>query len=219
MGNIFSDFIDDVKLKPTKLKIMLKWVIRIAITLILAAFTYGQIKMTRLNKLNDMERILNEQTKTFVEFKKEIKIEFDKVNGRIDKVYNDGSKSFNDYQIFTKEQFGLVIDYAQTNKEMLKRIIDINVGENTKNVESQLEVARDESFTYTIKPIVQQIQKNQNFISLIKIIDKKTNDTIFQLIGATKDYISKIDKNKYNIGKIVQSESSFKLFNVTYTNK
>ena len=142
MGNIFTDVVDDINLKPTKSKLILKWVIRIAIILIMGAFAYGQIKVLRLNKMAEIEKAILEQTKATNELKKEMSDGFEKVNGRIDKVYDDGIKSFNDHQLFTKKQLELVIDYGQTNKSLLKQMLDLNVTENNRTVENNLEQAK-----------------------------------------------------------------------------
>lgn len=161
MGNIFSDITEDINLKPTKSKILLKWVIRIAVALIVLAFGYGQYKVIRLNKMAEIEKAVQEQTKATKELKEEMNNGFEKVNGRIDKVYDDGIKSFNDHQMFTKKQLELVIDFGQTNKILLKQMLDLNISENNKNVENSLQQAK------TLSPVV--IQKDSSKLIIKKI--------------------------------------------------
>ena len=161
MGNIFSDIKEDINLKPTKSKILLKWVIRIAVALIVLAFGYGQYKVIRLNKMAEIEKAVQEQTKVTKELKEEMNNGFEKVNGRIDKVYDDGIKSFNDHQMFTKKQLELVIDFGQTNKILLKQMLDLNISENNRNVENNLQQAK------TLSPVV--IQKDSSKLIIKKI--------------------------------------------------
>jgi len=138
MGNIFSDITEDINLKPTKSKILLKWVVRIAVALIVLAFGYGQYKVIRLNKMAEIEKAVVEQTKATNDMKKEMKDGFEKVNGRIDKVYDDGLREFNNFQDFNKKQLIMVIDYGQTNKSLLKQMLDLNITENSRNVGNSL---------------------------------------------------------------------------------
>ena len=161
MGNIFSDITEDINLRPTKSKILLKWVIRIAVALIILAFGYGQYKVIRLNKMAEIEKAVQEQTKVTKELKEEMNNGFEKVNGRIDKVYDDGIKSFNDHQMFTKKQLELVIDFGQTNKILLKQMLDLNISENNRNVENNLQQAK------TLSPVV--IQKDSSKLIIKKI--------------------------------------------------
>jgi len=160
MGNIFTDVVDDINLKPSKSKTVLKWVVRIAVALIIVAFGWGQVKVLRLNKINEFEKTLQENTKANVEMRKEMQEGFKAVNNRIDKVYDDGNKAFNDWTIFSKDQLKMVIDYGQTNKEMLKRMLDLNTVEKTKTVENQLEQAKTivpetkkDTFNIMVRPV------------------------------------------------------------------
>jgi uncharacterized protein YoxC len=161
MGNIFSDIVEDIEVKPTKSKLVIKWVVRIAVALIAIAFVAGQVKIKSLNKVNNFEKALEENTRATTELKQEMKTGFDAVNKRIDKVYDDGSKIFDDFTIYNKEQFKMVIDYSSTNKEMLKRMLDLNALEKTKSVGNQLEQAKSEkpdTSTYKSSIIVNKIK-------------------------------------------------------------
>ena len=104
MGNIFTDIVNEINLKPSNSKTLLKLVVRIAIALIIVAFGWGQIKVLRLNKINEVEKTLQENIKVNLELKKEMQEGFRVVNNRIDKVYDDGNKAFNDWTIFSKDQ-------------------------------------------------------------------------------------------------------------------
>lgn len=164
MGNIFTDVVDDINLKPSKSKLVLKWTVRIAIGLIVAAFGYGQYMIVKSNKMSNFEKNLEDNTKATIELREEMKDGFEKVNKRIDKVYEDGYKSFGEYQIFNKEQLKMVIDYGQTNKEMLKRMLDINMLENNKIVENKLEAAKK-----TITDEKKELKKDSLSIKINKL--------------------------------------------------
>jgi hypothetical protein len=162
MSNIFSEITDDINIKSTKSKIVLKWVIRIAIFLITAAFVLGQFKIKSLNKISNIEKSLQENTKAVVDLNKKTEDGFNAVNGRINKVYDDGLKAFNDFQEYNKKQLNLIVDYGQTNKGILKQILDINSLEKTKSIEGQIEQAKTlppvvvpkDSFNIVITPII-----------------------------------------------------------------
>lgn len=157
MGNIFEDIVQDIEVKPSKSKLVLKWVVRIAILLICGAFVFGQLKIKSMNKVNTFEKSLQENTKAIQDLNTKVEDGFKAVNSRIDKVYDDGNKSFNDYVIFNKEQLKMVIDYGQSNKDMLKRMLDFNTAEKTKTVETQLEQAKKDTSTYKTNIIVKPV--------------------------------------------------------------
>lgn len=142
MGNIFSDITEDIELKPKKSKTVLKWVVRIAVILICGAFVLGQIKIKSLNKVSNFEKTLQENTQAIKDLKQETETGFKAVNLRIDKVYDDGFKEFNSFQEFNKKQLILIIDYGQTNKSLLKQMLELNSTEKSKSVENNLERAK-----------------------------------------------------------------------------
>lgn len=159
MANIFEDIVNDIPIKESKTKKILKWVIRIAVLLIGIAFIAGQIKIKSINKVNNFEKTLQENTQAIKDLKQETQAGFKAVNQRIDKVYDDGSKSFNDFQDFNLKQLGLIIDYGQSNKDMLKRMLDLNMNEKSKTVENQLEQAKSktqpkDSFNIKVRQVI-----------------------------------------------------------------
>ena len=137
MSNFLTDLIDKLDLKTNIWKIVTKWVVGIAVTLMSAAFIFGQLKMARLNRLDDIEKTQKEQTEMIRNLDMNNAAEFQMLNRRIDKIYLDGINEFKDYQDFNKKQLELIIDYGSTNSELLKKILDINITEKTKQVEMQ----------------------------------------------------------------------------------
>lgn len=159
MSDIAKDIAEDIQIKPNQSKIVLKWVVRIAIALISAAFVYGQLKATRLNERANMRESLNENTQAIIELRNEVKFGFDNVNKRIDKVYDDGYKTFNDYQQYNNKILGMILDYGKSDKDMLKRMLDVMTTEKSKEIQNQLEQAKTESKKDSISIIVKPINK------------------------------------------------------------
>jgi hypothetical protein len=160
-SNIIKEFIEDVNIKPSKSKLVIKWLIRIAIFLISIAFVLGQIKIKSINKVNNFEKSLQENTKATVELKEEMKNGFDKVNKRIDKVYDDGYNAFNNYQQYNNKILGMILDYGKSDKEMLKRMLDVMTIEKSKEIQNQLERAKTEPKIDSLSIIVRPVDKNK----------------------------------------------------------
>lgn len=160
MGNIMADIVDEIEVKPNRIKLVLKWVVAVSGSLIATAFLIGQLKAKHLNRLDRIETNL---------VKIEIKqtTDFNDVNTRIDKVYDDGLIMFNEFQKHNNQQLNLIIDYGGSNKDMVKRMLEIN----TLNLESSIKKAKTEN----LAPLVQELE-----------IEVETNDTVSNLIGATK---------------------------------
>lgn len=151
MGNIFTDIVEEVQVKPSHSKTILKWTVRIAVILIGAAFTYGQIKSTRLNRLDDIQQGLDENATAVTTLSDRMNTGINRLDSRIDRVYVDGYKAFADFQEYNKKQLGMIIDYSGSNKEMLKRMLEIVTMEETKRVETELEQAKVARDTLSIK--------------------------------------------------------------------
>ena len=148
MGNIINDIVEDIEIKPNKIKKVLKWVISIAVGLIGIAFVLGQFKSSFFIRMDSFEINLNE-----------LKIEqndgFNSINARIDKTYDDGVLILNEFQQNNNKKLELIIDYGNSNKDLLKQMLEIT----TINLESQIEKAKIEN----PKPVI----KNQrNFLFL-----------------------------------------------------
>lgn len=223
MGNIIGDIVEEVNIKPNKNKLVLKWVISIAGSLIAASFILGQFKASFFNRMDKFEETLNKNTASIESMKTDMSKNFVEVNARIDKGYNDGFEALQDYQEFNKRQLILVLDYGQTNKEMLKEMLEINMVEKQKSAENQMNQARNEpTSTYQSSPTFEQVieqPKTSDYLNMIYFINIETHDTIFNLTGATKKYINNIDKNKYEVGAMLQNRQNPDLYDVSYRNK
>jgi hypothetical protein len=219
MGNIINDIVDEVEIKPNKAKHVIKIIIAVSISLITFAFALGHFKSTFFNKMDKFEVSLNEQTKAIDDLENEINSGFKKVDERINKVYTDGFKMFNYYQNLNKEQLLLVIDYGHENKELLKKMINLNSLENIKRVENQIEEAKNDNNESNGKIIALPVKsKEVGYIESQYAVDE-TNDTMFYLIGATNEYINNIDETKYEIREITKNPNYSNTYNVTYRKK
>ncbi len=224
MGNILNDIVEEVNIKPNKNKLVLKWVISIAGSLIAIAFVFGQFKTSFFNRMDKFEDAIKENTITIEQMKTEMNSGFEDVNARIDKGYSDGLAILQDYQEFNKKQLILVLDYGQTNKNLLKEMLEINLQEKAKSVENQMMQAKNEpvktiksGLSIGVKSI--EPEKNNEYISLTHSIQRETNDTIFRLVGATMEYINNIDTKNYKLGAVIENQDNPRLYDVSYRNK
>jgi hypothetical protein len=215
MSNIISDIIEDVdvKVKPNKTKFYIKWIVRITISLIIFAFAIGQIKVKFLNRIDVIENGQAENEKTITELKKQVSDGFTNVNLRIDKIYDDGYVAFIDYQRFNNKQLELIIDYGTKNKELLKKMLEINSIEREKIVGSSIEQAK------------KNLQSYKNFVGIFRYNELSTQinvngiDTIFSILGATQEYINEIKNKNYNVGEVKNSNKYPGLYDFKYQNK
>lgn len=136
MSNILYDITEDIdiKIKPSKTRFYFKWGIRIFISIVIISFFLGK---TFVKYSNDVETIVNTQ-KTHENSINELKNDINKINKRIDKVYDDGYKEFVEYQKYNNEQLLLILEYGSKNKDVLKKIIEIKSKENAKKIEQML---------------------------------------------------------------------------------
>lgn len=218
MGNIINDIVEDINIRPNKTKIVFRWILIIAVTLIVLAFAFGQFKSSFFTRMDTFEGKLNDQTIVVEELKTEVKTGLENVDNRIDNIYIDGFDAFEKYQNFNKEQLLLVLDYGQTNKDLLKRMLELNSKEKTREVETQLEQAKIErpEGQIVVRPIK---SKTQQYLKLEPIVGINVNDTVFYLTGATMEFINNIDKNIYNVGTVSKNFKYTDLYDVIYRNR
>lgn len=135
MSNIIEDVFEDIEVKPNKSKFVIKWIIRISGILIAAAFIVGQIKVNYFNRLNKIETNIDELKTT-------VDKGFNSINERVDKVYTNGFEVFSDFNEFNKQELELIIDYGNSDKNLLKRMLEVNRLENKKIIQNKIEVAK-----------------------------------------------------------------------------
>jgi hypothetical protein len=222
MGNIANDIIDEINIKPNKTKLILKWVIGISSTLIVMAFTLGQFKASFFTRMDTFETTLNKNTIAVEELKTEMKKEFADVDLKINKIYDDVVIISDDYREYNNKQLELIIDYGQENKDMLKRMLEINAIENKQSIANQVSEAKIEKSKYNIgvHRVVNHLPvKKNDYHNMTYLIDVTTNDTIFEVKGATQNYINNVDEEKYQIGAITKSQDHSNRYDFSYYNK
>jgi len=223
MGNIINDIVEEINVKPNKNKLVLKWVVSISITLIGIAFVLGQFRSSFFYRLDGIEESVKKNTESIQDIRNTVDNGLHTVNSKIDKVYDDGFVVFTDYQEFNKKQLILILDYGQNNKNLLKEILELNMQEKNKNVGTKIDQSKNDEViskkTYSIGVIELDSKTKNNYIKLTKSIENETGDTVFNLTGATKEYINRLDRNKYKIDNIIRNISQSNLFDITYRNK
>jgi len=235
MGNIINDIVDEIEIKPNKNKLILKWVISIAGSLIGLAFVLGQFKSSFFNRMDGFEEALNKNTASIERMETKMDKNFVEVNTRIDNGYDDGMEILQDYQEFNKKQLILVLDYGQTNKELLKEMLEINMQEKVRSVENQIEQSKNQEIVPPNRgdpefvaieeeqgrdlSIVATPLRDKPFMNEIYFIEVETQDTTFSITGATQKYVNSINKNKYELGAVIESDKYQGRYDFSYRKK
>lgn len=222
MSNIISDIVEDidVKIKPSKTQFYVKWIVRIFISLILLAFVFGQIKMKHLNRLDAIEQSQKEDAKAIAELKKQVNDGFISVNARIDKIYDDGYNEFIEFQKYNNKQLELILDYGVKNKELIKKMLEVNSLEKVKSVENNLRQAKILSSEIGVKKNGQSNVISIDYHEINTVVGINSKDTIFNIIGATREYYEKINADdRYEMIDSRQSAKYSHLYDFTYKNK
>jgi hypothetical protein len=233
MGNILNDIVDEVNIKPNKTKLVLKWVISIAGSLIVLAFAFGQFKSSFFNRMDSLEAKVDNQTIVVEQLKTDMNAGFKAVDAKVDKVYTDGLTIFNNFQEYNDAQLGLIIDYGNGNKDMLKRMLEISSMKQTQQVESQIATAKAQDVAPTYKGEVEFVPveegrnlsivatplKNKPFMNELFFIETSTNDTTFNIVGATREYVNSINKEKYEVGAVMESNKYPNRYDFSYRKK
>lgn len=224
MGNIISDIVEDVdvKIKTSKTNFYLKWGVRITVSLVILAFAFGQIKMKHLNRLDSIEESQKESIKAIAELKQQVDERFANVNKRIDKIYQDGYKEFTEFQQYNNKQLELIIDYGAKNKDLLKKMLEINALERQKAVENNIQQAKNHNPEVDVKKNGQigvEPISDLKYRDLITTINANESDTIFNVIGSSKEYYNLISNTKrYRIVTFRESVKYPGLYDFTYKN-
>jgi len=215
--SIFEDFFMDINVKPSKSKLVIKWIVRISVLLILGAFIVGQFKSSHISDLNEIKEGVAKNGEEILQLKDEMNVNLLNVNNRIDKVYDDGYRVFMDYQEFNNRQFELIIDYGQTNKELLKEMINVNSIERENKISGQLEQSKNGLSYKNNLPVETKREwiESIDYQRFLVVIDVNTRDSIFNYFGATMEFIGGIDRDKYRIIGLKNSKY-VDLFDVKY---
>ena len=205
--NLVNDVVEQIiDEKPQKSKLIVKWVIRIAGVLITVAFAYGQYRMTSLNKLDSIQKniqIIQTETQKNTQAISDMRDDF---KAQLDGLKDQGYTWFTDYQQYSKNQFNLLIDYGSSNKDMLKRVLEINGQEKSQELKTKIEQSKIQ--TYKFDP---------SAFDVSYIISEDSKDTIFKVRNATQEYLKKIPK-KYKHISSSSSKYGNGLIDISYQN-
>ena len=231
MGNIVNDIVEEVDIKPSKSKRIIKIVISVASSLVVLAFAFGQFKSSFFNRMDSLEAKVDNQTVLVEQLTTNMNAGFEAVDAKVDKVYTDGLTIFNNFQEYNDAQLGLIIDYGSSNKDMLKRMLEISSMKQTQQVESQIETAKKETPTYRGEVEFVPVEEGRNlsivatplrdkpFMNELYFIEVETNDTTFNIEGATREYVNSINKEKYEVGAVIESDKYPNRYNFSYRKK
>jgi len=231
MGNIVNDIVEEVDIKPSKSKRIIKIVISVASSLVVLAFAFGQFKSSFFNRMDSLEAKVDNQTVLVEQLTTNMNAGFEAVDAKVDKVYTDGLTIFNNFQEYNDAQLGLIIDYGSSNKDMLKRMLEISSMKQTQQVESQIETAKKETPTYKGEVEFVPVEEGRNlsivatplrdkpFMNELYFIEVETNDTTFNIEGATREYVNSINKEKYEVGAVIESDKYPNRYNFSYRKK
>ena len=200
--------LEDIEFKGNKANILLKWVIGLAGSAIVGAFVIGQIKMTRLNKLDDIEALALQGIEATAKLEAKVDANAEKTDAKIDKLYEDGFEAFEEYREFNNEQFKLIIDYGATNKDLLKRMLDLNSQEKSKQIGNGLQESKRE------EPVV----KNPK-LSEVAFQEVETGKTFYLIGNAPENYLDTLDLKRYVITLKEESDKYPGLYNFEYNDK
>jgi len=216
MRNIINDVVEEIKINPNRFKFIIKWVVSVSVSLVGVAFVLGQFKSSFFNKIDKFEESLNKNTATIEQLKVDVNKGFTDVNARVDKVYDDATNAFNEYQEFNKKQLILVLDYGHSNKNMLKEILELNIAEKSRSIENQLSQAKneqiDKSHTIVVEPV-----SDKDYYSSLGVVAENGIDTIIFINGAKKSYYEKIVEKKFNVSRPVKSKNYPERYDFNYT--
>lgn len=123
MSDIIDDIVDEIQLKPNKTKKLIKWIIAVALFVITIAFGLGQF----LNKISSYDDDIKKNSD-------ECKV----INNKVNDIYDNVNREFNYFRDYNDKQLFLIIDYSDGHKDLLKRTIELNSIENSKNMQNNI---------------------------------------------------------------------------------
>lgn len=183
------DFLSDIEFKGDKNSIIIKWIIAIAVLIITVIWGYLNFRNNIINRLDNIEALTEKNIKKNESLNYKLDDKFDYLEKRINILYDDGIDAFQRYQQYNNLQLELIVDYGETNKEMLKEMLEFK----SNAVENDIKNSVEKSKKY-----------NGDEISLIlpkfgKFREVDTDNIIYTVRGAPEDYINSIDTTKYRI--------------------
>jgi hypothetical protein len=211
LSNIFND----IEFKGNKATTILKWVVGVAGTAVIGAFTIGSVKTNLYNK---MDTVIANQTAL------ETKVEtgFNNLNAKLDAMYDAGLQGFEEYRIFNNEQLELIIEFGQSNEkanqELLTRMLKMNSREKAQQIENQIEQSRRKTYKGEVEfvPIPDEYDR---LPSQAVVTEVATGLSTYYVNGAPENFLDSLNLQKYRITDKQKSERYEGLYNFTYVDK
>jgi hypothetical protein len=200
------NILNEIEFKGDRSNILLKWVLALAGSAIVGAFIIGQIRMTRLNRLDDIEALAKQGIEATTKLEERVESGFQETDAKIDKIYDDGMESFEKYYKLNDEQFNLIIDYRNSDSELLKKMIEMSSKENAIEIENDLEKSQREEIKIS-EP------------SVIIFQEMATGISRYIVSGASADYLDTLNMEKYEILSRSNSVDHPGLYDFEYIDK
>lgn len=215
---LLEKLFDNIELKGTATSIVLKLVVSILGTMVIAAFMIGRYQTTYLNKLNTIEKLTNQTVKEIGILNIKVDRQFVLNNAKIDKIYDDGISSFKAFNAFHSTQLSLVLKFGKNNGELLKDVLDLNAKEKAKQIEDNImKMKRNQS---SILVNIDNVGYNTTFKPNVHVnTDKETGLSQYIVTGAPKDYINSLDTTLYELVYQKNNHINEELFDFTYNDK
>ncbi|MFW6219900.1 MAG: hypothetical protein ACOC33_03590 [bacterium] len=137
---VFTDILNNIDFKGNKANITIKVIIAISLFLISGAFFIGQFKTRHLDKLNDIENLAKQSLNKNIQLEKKFDSSIKALENKIDNVYIDGFKAFDEYRELNDKQLKMIIEYGDDNKELLKELIDIKSQEGSQKIKNNINI-------------------------------------------------------------------------------
>jgi hypothetical protein len=206
---LFS-ILNDIEFKGNKTNILLKWVVGVAGSAVVGAFVVGQLKMTRLNKLDDIEALAKQGVEETAKLRTDMERGFENQNKKIDNIYIDGMEAFEEYRLFNNDQLKLIIDYGEDNKELLKKMLEMNSREKAQDIENDLNKSKRD-FSVGVKQNIKP--------SVIGFTEVETGKAFYKVSNAPENFLDTLDLSKYKITSKEKNKNYPELYDFEYEKK
>ena len=219
---LLEKLFDNIEFKGKATSIVLKMVVSILGTAVIAAFMIGQYQSTHLSKLNTIERLTNQSIKEIGVLNVKVDRQFVLNNAKIDKIYDDGILSFKAFNEFHSTQLSLVLKFGKNNGELLKDVLDLNAKEKAKQIEDNImKMKRNQSSTTVNNELMYgDIGFDTEFKPLVHVsTDKSTGLSQYNITGAPRDYLNSLDTTIYKLVYKKQNHINEYLYDFGYKDK
>lgn len=203
-----NDIIDKTNSVST-LKTILKWVIGSFVTVAVGAYGYGQFKTNKSYKEKELRNAIIETNMKIDELQKTTNTGFNILNKKVEKIYEDGYDAFADYQKFNKKQLEIIVDYGQTNKDLVKKMLDFSMNEKISQMENYVELSKKTNVT------TENISREYKS----KIYAVSEMDTTYIVRGATQKFIDLLNEDVYDVKQITKNNDYPELNDIIYSSK